>query len=312
MSSSVFTSQTQKNQPNEQNEYPKITMWVSPCRTGSSAMLKAVGFGGTHSVYQKLKSKIRRGLEEGTDSPTTLHFPEGVDHIYLKETLGPFRKEETFNPLQVLIDAGVPTSKIQLIIAKRDPLATAASWVREFSHSQTPDALVNNMIDAYNTVDEINDLAKKYGIPVTSFAYELLRDFPPEQVVEKLFSRLGLPLSPRVFEDWATLPKMGEEGSNITYSEEPVKYLGDPDPSKSIHRKAESSHGLTYFSPDPSEIMRKLGQRNINKIVQSGIIEKYQPILTESQIHLGLTEISRKESYKEISKQVVPGSKERR
>ena len=80
------------------DDMPHLILSVSPCRSGTTVMLRVLGAMGVESYFQPLKNVLRWRLE-GEIRPWRL--AAGANRtVYLNETLGPYTfAEATFNPL---------------------------------------------------------------------------------------------------------------------------------------------------------------------------------------------------------------------
>lgn len=112
------------------------------CTTGLLAWLMSnpkVQLG----YYQPWKTIVRHGLQYGQ-----LIIPglaQRVSLIVMKETWGPFdRKHEEFDPIKLLVQAGVPLAKIILIPIMREPLATFKSNFK-FEGGISSEMLISNL-----------------------------------------------------------------------------------------------------------------------------------------------------------------------
>src|SRR5258708_43395 len=92
---------------------PYIILQISPSRSGSTSQVRVFAQAGIPAWYQPLKA-ILRGFLDGQD--IHFSFPDTEDPIFIKEAIGPYTKiESEFNPLDILLQAGVPKKKIYLI-----------------------------------------------------------------------------------------------------------------------------------------------------------------------------------------------------
>ncbi|NOR51464.1 MAG: hypothetical protein GQ470_02490, partial [Gammaproteobacteria bacterium] len=105
----------------------RIILSISPCRSGSTVILRAFGALGVESHLQPLKNLLRwrslgkRHCWQPRDNALKL--------IYIKETLGPFTEAETrFDPLSLLLATGISAERVSLLVLGRLPLETWASW----------------------------------------------------------------------------------------------------------------------------------------------------------------------------------------
>ena len=105
----------------------RIILSISPCRSGSTVILRAFGALGIESHLQPLKNLLRwRTLgKKHCWQPRD----DALKPIYIKETLGPFTEAEArFDPLSLLLDAGISAERVTLLVLGRLPLESWASW----------------------------------------------------------------------------------------------------------------------------------------------------------------------------------------
>lgn len=216
-----------------------VILSVSPCRSGSTVMLRVFGYAGVPSYFQPLKNLLRWAMLGETCDWT---LPSAVHPIFVKETLGPFTVAESrFDPLKALLDAGLSPERLRLLVIGRRPDDTWISWQR-FWRGRT---CLANLIIAYRTTEKIRLASLALGIPTTHLVYEALRDHPPEIVIQRLFARLGVPYTRSAVSGWQRLPGYGEPGSNVILPREPPELV-----TPGIHDKPIRS--LRYaFSPTP-------------------------------------------------------------
>ncbi len=115
----------------KKEEIPNIVLIVAPCRSGTSTLLKAFSASADMAYYQPLKSLMRAGRPQ-------LVIPKKAKTIVIKETLGPWRMEESvMDPLALLLKAGVPKGKIILIPLLREPVEAYDSWLKYAAGTDT-------------------------------------------------------------------------------------------------------------------------------------------------------------------------------
>src|SRR5579885_1277578 len=140
---------------------PDIFLLVGPCRSGTTAQAKVFRALGILSHHQPLKSVLRcllHGQEETYTLPTE-------SQLLIRETLGPYTLTEAcFDPVTVLLKAGVPREKLRVIVMVREPLSTLTSWQEFFSFNRDREILVNNFVHAYRTTQRIQQEARASGL----------------------------------------------------------------------------------------------------------------------------------------------------
>ena len=192
-------------------------------RVGSTALNNLFGLTGFPSYYQPIKSMLRLAFAGAPIE--TCAWPTADQHaaLFSKETQGPYTLGEClFIPMQVLIEAGYPPSKLHLIVLDRDPERSLASWIGRLTALQPADVLAAHyMISALN-VNRVRRYAQNQGVPVTHYVYEASKE--PVTAARALFSRLGLAevFSDRVVTDW------GDRGDLDTASAHQIIYPTQP------------------------------------------------------------------------------------
>lgn len=256
---------------------PDIIVAVGPCRSGTTAQLRVFAQASVDAYYQPIKA-ILRDLEHGKESSFTI--PRST--LFIKETVGPYTQDEsTLDPVQILLEAGVPKERLHVVAMMREPLATIASWMRvsaaveEFFTSAEAETLIKNAITTYATVNEIAERCQKQGIATTVFVQESLRDNSPEIVVKHLLERVGLPFSSRSVRGWNGLAEMGAPRSRITFfprESAPYQDVG----SALIHEKVTESDGLRFFPKSPGSVDRNLTAIQVEQLEKGGVFSLYE------------------------------------
>ncbi len=223
---------------------PRLILCVSPCRSGSTILLRVFGAVGVEAHYQELKNILRWRMQGGEMS---WHVPQGPGTtLFLKETLGPYTETEArFDPLRVLLKAGFPSEKMHILILGRAVSDTWASWVAWWRGRTSFHILTL----AYRTTDGIRRQAIEMGLPVTTFVYETLRDHPAEKVIAQLFARLHVPFAPVAVRGWHALPRFGTPPSHVIFPQEPLPFQ-----VPGLHDRPESADALVYYT-HPGEVM---------------------------------------------------------
>jgi len=214
-----------------------LILCISPCRSGSTVLLRVFGASGIPSYYQPWKNVLRwamQGEERFWD------FPAGPTPIFVKETIGPYTRVETeFNHLEVIQVTGYPVEKLRLMLVARDPLQTWVSWQSLWGEKTNFEIF----LAAFEQVEALRQQIKAAGLPLVHFVYESVRDYGAETAIRNMFSQLGLPFTRQAVTGWFDLPPFGKDGSNIFYPEEPQVFSVE-----NIHEKVETADGLEYFA----------------------------------------------------------------
>ncbi len=255
---------------------PGIILVISPCRSGSTILLRVFSALGVESHFQPMKTALRWSLL-GHDRHWSIQ-PNSGTRIMVKETLGPFVDAGcSFNPLQVLLEAGFPRAKLHVVILARDPLRTWASWYRFWPHR----APVANMIMSFRTTRQIQEQTKALGIASTCLVYDVFRDHPAESVFMRLCQRLDLEYSPLAIQGWEALPGFGEPGSNIVLPEEPEQFV-----TPGIHDGVKKATRFAYA--DNEQALAAIRPSDLEAIARSDLAAIYESWCTESADHLQL------------------------
>ncbi|MGD8590779.1 MAG: hypothetical protein PVG22_18300 [Chromatiales bacterium] len=250
-----------------------VLLAVSPCRSGSTVLLRVFGYSGVESHFQQLKNVLRWQMQ-GVDF--TWSVPNGADLVFLKETLGPFTAEESrFNPLQALLDAGYPADRLRLLVIGREPIQTWASWCAYWSE----EASIVNYITAYHTTDLVARQAQGLGMDTSYLVHESLRDHAVETVVRHLLGQLGIPYTPRAIGGWKELPGFGAPGSNIVLPHEPPAFV-----TPKVHDQAKQASGLEYAC---RKDLSPVTEHDHAMITDSGLFDIYRSWADGSACLLG-------------------------
>lgn len=179
---------------------------ISPCRSGSSAILEAFSRIVENSYYQPIKDLIRFGKPD-------LRLDEIVrGSVFIKETFGPLRLiESTFNPIQILIEAGVPENKIRTIVLFREPLETFSSWV-DFYEDVDINMFENAFMHTFNMIDYL----EKGGLPYKVVLYEEMK-YGVDIFMRGLCNFAQIPYSDNII-NWNSSPDVSKS-TNIHISE---------------------------------------------------------------------------------------------
>ena len=171
--------------PQDSANIPNIIGWSGPARSGTSALLFLLaGHPQIDRVYfQPQKTLMRFGRP-------SLNFYSGDKRVCMKEIFYSSTTTNPHDPIQVLLDAGVPEEKITWGFILRDPLQTYASWGRTGTKTGTT-------LDPYTFSfwqSHTINLWHKYkhtNVNVIPFAYELLAG-AEEGVLKKFLAKAGI------------------------------------------------------------------------------------------------------------------------
>lgn len=278
------------------DEVPEIYLGMAPCRSATTAQLRVFSGACVESWYQPIKTLLRYRISE----VRSYFMIPNIERIFLKETVGPYTEEEsTINPLEILLEAGVPTDRLKLVISIREALATACSWVEQFSFNTDSDKLMGNLVLAYNTVNQVVEQAEALGVNNVVFDNRVLEQNTDREVLDSFFDSLDLSPHSKVFSDWTESPKMGTPESGIYFADEPELYM-----SRDFHRKIAQSSGLSYFPKKMRQIAGTLSEDQVQQLIDGGVFDVYARLRLKSieDLSLNIPESTELEEYfKEIS-----------
>jgi hypothetical protein len=210
----------------DEDDFPTLYCAWGKARVGSTALVNLFGMAGLPAYYQPVKAIARQVLTGRTAAlwipPSRFEHP----HIFIKDVAGPYLLAEClYIPLQLLIEAGYPRSKLHLIVLDREPADSLASWISKWSDRIPEERLMRNYIVAALNVSRVRRYARRQGIPVTHYVYEASKDALPS--VRALFQRLGLSAQFRegAVTDWHESGELQSDSARIIYPEEPEIYF---------------------------------------------------------------------------------------
>lgn len=257
---------------------PEILLSISPCRSGTTALLRVFGASGIQSHYQELKNILRWRMQ---GREISWQIPKNIEILYLKETLGPYTQTEAlFNPLEVLLKAGLPDHKLRIFIVGREPLQTWASWF-SWWHAVTN---VDIFIQAFQTTAQIYQQAVREGFEVGSFVYEAFREYGTSTAIRHLLESLGVTYHPAAIQEWRSLADFGSRASNVVFPNEPPEFE-----VPNLHASIENANELKYLGRDQD--IRQLDPDDVEKIKDSGVQEIYQEWEQDCYQKLGLDQL---------------------
>lgn len=195
-------------------------------RVGSTALNNMFGLAGFPSYYQPVKSMLRMGFAGQRPHPWMLPSPQQHPRIFTKETQGPYTLGEClFIPLQVLVEAGYPPSKLHLIVLERDPERSLASWLKKLTALQEADTLVAHYVVSALNANRVRSYARRHGISTTHYVYEASKE--PVTAARALFARLDLShlFADEAVTDWGEHGQLdGSATHQIIYPPQPAIY----------------------------------------------------------------------------------------
>lgn len=259
LSSSIIDGETGGLVSCEFKQWPPVTLAVSPCRSGSTVLLRLMGYAGIQSFFQPIKNALRWRLQ-GMERPWVV--PHDVGPIFLKETFGPFLNEEvSFDPVADLLAAGLPADRLQVLIIRRNPCDVWSSWCTYWRDRTTIDLLAAS----YRACERTFETAQGVGIRVFGCEYDALMANGRTQF-QRLFDRLGYAFSPDLLSGWDRHPAYGAPGSCIVHPEEPDAFV-----TPGVHDQALASSGVSGRKP-PYQV----GEPEVEQLHRSGVFETYR------------------------------------
>ncbi|MDW3223178.1 MAG: sulfotransferase family protein [Paracoccaceae bacterium] len=198
----------------------QVMLLVCPCRSGSTIMLRAFGHAGVAAFFQPIKNALRWGLL-GERRPWEV--PSEIDQktVFLKETFGPFRLEETtYDPLECLLAVGLPAERINLVVLMRDPAAVWLSWQKHWSAQTSPTLFA----DAWHACLKCVKTARAHGVSVQSLRHAQF-SAEPLLAMRSLFEMLNLDFPAEALDDWIEKQGFGEAGSGVFMPDEPDVFV---------------------------------------------------------------------------------------
>jgi hypothetical protein len=230
-------------------DLPHLYYGCGRARGGSTALTNVFGVAGIPSYYQPVKSVLRHVLNN-TKAPEW-DIGGGPKHVFAKETFGPYTLAEClFQPVDMLVSAGYPAHKIDLIAFDREPMSALASWIAKWSGRVPVERLVFHFVLAGLNVQRVMRSAKLHGIRTTTYVYELSKD--PVFAVGKLFDRLAIPslFSAAAVTGWHEGGDLASERSSIIFPDEPDIYhvpgLHSSDVAYRFHARAAAEVPKPY------------------------------------------------------------------
>lgn len=183
------------------DELPPLTVILGPCRSGTTALLRAAAATGHRAYFQPLKRIIRQLSVGG--SATQFELPPSGDRIVIKETFGPFLLVEArFDPVMLLTARGYPKELITVLVMVREPGQMYLSWQRLYRSSRefggvdvrVYSAAVRHTLACYQAACDA-------GITATAFVPDGMAEAGEHVVLAAIFQRCGLRFGPEAV-DW--------------------------------------------------------------------------------------------------------------
>lgn len=256
--------------PENPEQIPNILCFISPARSGSTAigLLLAGHQEVSRSYFQPFKNGLRHGRE-------TIIYPND-QIIMMKETLGPMHKEELFDPIKFLLEAGIPPEKIStIIIGLRNPVDTMASLDHFVPGGMDVEYFAR--MQQY-IIDLFHNYRQSMGERVIPFSYSLLQEAEEIKVINALLRKTPLKVAFETLEfnkkalglreDWSLDPNAKDskmiwgEALNETYFKEAVWPTTKQGSFRYVGNTTKSSVSLPSWK---AEMVMKLCQHSFNQ-----------------------------------------------
>ncbi len=242
-------------------------------------MLRVMALMGADAYFQPLKNLLRWQLLGGA---WDWQIPDQTARpVYIKETLGPYTlAESAFNPLDLLLQAGVPAEKIHLWVYGRAPLACYASWVKWWGDRTT----VDYFCQSYITTQQAYEQAARHNIKTTVLTYEQFAEHTPVQVMRSLAARFRFPFHADMLNGWSKLPEFGTAASHITLPEEPDIFI-----TPHIHDQVEEATHF-YHHPPTAETLNQISADDHQQMSDLGVFAIYEKWHRQATVDLKLSQ----------------------
>ncbi|MGI9438008.1 MAG: DMT family transporter [Geminicoccaceae bacterium] len=232
---------------------PRVILCCGKCRVGSTALANVFGHAGLCAYYQPIKTLLRHLLVDDPFPSWSLATDRPV--IFMKETLGPYVTAEcVFNPLEVLLDAGVPKDDIVFLLMEREPTATFSSWRRCWRDRLSDEELLNNFLLASAHSHRLREQAVSHGIAVHDYIHEESRQ--PEIAIPRLFKSLSLQhqFDPSALRGWMVGNSLQGANLAVQFFRQPGDYrIDDIHSELTEYRLVERKSNPEDFRLTPEE-----------------------------------------------------------
>lgn len=259
------------------DEFPTLYCAWGKARVGSTALINLFGVAGLPAYFQPVKAVLRHILAGEAPEPWLPPPAASQPHIVSKDVAGPYLLAECFYlPLQLLIEAGYPADRLQLLLLDREPAKSLASWLDKWSDRLPEERLVGNYVLAALNAVRVEAYARRQGVPVTHYVYEASRD--AVGAARALFARLGLAdrFTARAVTDWGEMGQLGSERSHIIHPREPAVYfVPNLHASDTAYRHRDRGTGA-------------VGEQHRELLVRTGVEQVYRDHACACAAELGL------------------------
>lgn len=152
--------------PSDPSLTPRIIGWAGPARTGSTALLFLLA--SHHEIdrayFQPIKSILRKKLTD-----FIIHKEDQL--VCMKEVFGSLYKEENYDPIAILLEAGIPPEKITWLCLLREPVQAFTSW-----NARIPNTTPKHLYEAQLNTIELYSRYRHTAVRVIPFIYEFFEN----------------------------------------------------------------------------------------------------------------------------------------
>lgn len=203
--------------------YPNIFIICGPCRSGTTALANNFVLAGMESHMQPIKSILREQLLDESTIPKQIFFQD-ENIILIKETFGAEKELELFNPVQILVEAGYPAIKINVVGIVREPVATYDSWERLWGRTKK-----DIYEGSYRLMTNIKQYCEKINVPYLPYVPEIIAHNDPSVVLQAVSNFFNFPSSLKIVTKWKGQPKFGNQDDCLShlhfYDKPPKKFI---------------------------------------------------------------------------------------
>lgn len=265
-----------------QGQNTRIILLVGTARSGTTAFLRVFSEEGIESWFQPIKHIIRGRIHHNKEYSLQI---SDAPYIMIKETMGGMTEPEIwYNPIEILLEAGVAKANIHLITVMREPISVACSLIRNRTIDLMRNGTINpvsldakaNMVSfvekyarGYESTIRLIAYAKEYQIEYTPFIYELLRDQDPEVIRKRLLDRVGVAYT-KAKMNWSNLPPIETSTKLSKFTSQ-----WDTNDGSNLFITLNRSNGLTYFDEPADELTKYVTDSELSALKRSGAFDIY-------------------------------------
>jgi adenylylsulfate kinase len=267
-------------------DLPTLVFAWGKCRVGSTALTNLFGIANILAYYNPIKTAVRHFALDGPGEAWDV--PQRDEHkfVFAKEMSGPYHLADcVINPLQILVEAGYPTDRIELLVLDRDPYKSLDSWFNKFGDRILPERLSQHyVLSALNSI-RVKAYAAKVGIRTSHYVYEASRI--PGDAVSRMFDRLGVSqhYNCNVVENWNEKGALASKESKIIFPPAPKACTTD-----GLHasetRYLYKERSADRVSPEYRELIER-----------TGVLERYREAALFCAAELDMVEIDRRKMF---------------